>query len=1529
MTFRNVVICATVVFWTIFPTRVCVSQVTRSQVNVPSSDIDTRSLVPQVNETYQGDVRPPENPVTPPVFDSKKNGLPVGRVDVLAAAIKPGKKFPGITSTGWMPPDCDIAVGVNHIVEVVNSSIAFYTKSGNRDFQQTFTTFFNGVAGGSFLFDPKAFYDKVHNRFVMVALELDIASETSKVLVAVSDDDDPNGVWHRYRFEAKLTVSGTSFWLDYPGFGYNQDAYVVSGNMFGFISGWAGVQFLTIPSAPLLTGAPANVFSLRDENGASVQVAEAGQVTPVVYAIGAAGSTSHRVYGITNAGTANPILTTEDVTIPNYRGPTKQAVSTNGSTLDAGDGRLINVTWNNGRLLTSHAIQHGDNVGIRWYEIQTATWPVSGALSLLQTGDITSPSHDYFFPAISHNASGGIGIIFGGSNATEPANIYAAGRLASDPIGNMGVPVKLGVSLGSEYNGGRWGDYFGTDLDPVDGVTFWSVAETVGADNDWDTQIVSFGLSPAVTSLSIAPATLVGGFSATGVVTLAAPAGAAGQVVTLLSNNTAVVVPESVTVPGGALTANFVVKTTQVATETIVKIEAFANLRTVTATVTVRHSAVDAINIQKTTVNGGETIAASVSLTGTAGVGGTKVNLTSSNPAALVPSSVTILPNLSFVNFSISTFPVIDDKVVTLEARADGVTKSKVVTVQRPRLESFSVTPDSFAGGQMVEAILKLTGTAPSGGIVITLGKTNNALNIPATVVIPAGKREVTFEIGVQPASVNVDTNITASHRGETLSVILHIKRTDVEILSFATSEITGGETTQLTITLNGPAPDGGLPVALTSSHESIGIPSQVIVPGGDRSVAFDVVPVPVSEDVTVLVRATGNGGIANTEIRVLRPRLTSYLISPKMVIGGATAQGILRFSGVAPLGGISVDLLSSRSGATVPPSVKVPAGVSEMTFAITTSGVSTDTDVSLKASFLTEELLTKLIIKRPSLASLSINPSSVLGGLSASGEVHLTGPAPLGGLRVDLTTEGAGSGVPVSVTVLAGQQNATIAITTIPTTRTLIDKISAHANGTSSVANLTIRAVAPASVSALQNPLTAGATVLATVTLMDPAPVGGLLVTLSSDKTAVKVPVSVRVPVGKMTATFTITTVVVNTDISALITASANGESASMALVVRVPAPSSVTIAPTEITGGQKGVGTVRLTVPAPTGGLIVKLASSVVSLVLPPSITIAVGKTEGTFALTAPVVAVDMSAKITAISNSISAFVNLPIRSPRVTSLSVSPVVVLGGKPITVSGVLTGAAPVTGLKVSVTTTNPALVVPKSVSIASGKNTFTFIGTTTSVTTMTAGSIIVTLAGEQVTVPVKVRPIIVDTIMFTPSAVVGGLSASVAIKISDAAPAGGFVVSLDSAASEIKIPQTVTIPAGKTTMSISATTVPVSSLVSATVGAANNGIRVTGMLQIVPVAVASIVANPASTKGLVAVTLMIKLASVSSVPVVVTLASSDSQVINLPSILTIPAGSISGTIVVNVVPATVKKTILLSAKTYGSPKQINVVVVP
>jgi hypothetical protein len=59
-------------------------------------------------------------------------------------------QFPGVTQGYWSPPDATLAVGPNHVVEVANSMIAFYTKNGVLQFSAPLDNsgspgFFEGV----------------------------------------------------------------------------------------------------------------------------------------------------------------------------------------------------------------------------------------------------------------------------------------------------------------------------------------------------------------------------------------------------------------------------------------------------------------------------------------------------------------------------------------------------------------------------------------------------------------------------------------------------------------------------------------------------------------------------------------------------------------------------------------------------------------------------------------------------------------------------------------------------------------------------------------------------------------------------------------------------------------------------------------------------------------------------------------------------------------------------------------------------------------------------------------------------------------------------------------------------------------------------------------------------------------------------------------------------------------------------------------------------------------------------------------
>src|SRR6266850_471996 len=71
--------------------------------------------------------------------------------------------------------------------------------------------------------------------------------------------------------------------------------------------------------------------------------------------------------------------------------------------------------------------------------------------------------------------------------------------------------------------------------------------------------------TPVISALAVSPASLTGGASATGTVTLNGPAPAGGAQVTLSSSSPAATVPASVTVPSGATSASFSVTTSTVA----------------------------------------------------------------------------------------------------------------------------------------------------------------------------------------------------------------------------------------------------------------------------------------------------------------------------------------------------------------------------------------------------------------------------------------------------------------------------------------------------------------------------------------------------------------------------------------------------------------------------------------------------------------------------------------------------------------------------------------------------------------------------------------------------------------------------------------------------------------------------------------------------------------------------------------------------------------------------------------------------
>jgi hypothetical protein len=147
------------------------------------------------------------------------------------------------TSFFHVPPDPIGAVGPNHVVSVVNTSIEWHTKAGVEEHSESLADFFTSLTPLTGTFDPKAIYDQFEDRFVVVTLErVDDGDgdntadpdDVSRILLAVTDDSDPNGTGHLLSIDAKTTIGGIDHWADYPGFAVDEEAIYITNNMFSF-----------------------------------------------------------------------------------------------------------------------------------------------------------------------------------------------------------------------------------------------------------------------------------------------------------------------------------------------------------------------------------------------------------------------------------------------------------------------------------------------------------------------------------------------------------------------------------------------------------------------------------------------------------------------------------------------------------------------------------------------------------------------------------------------------------------------------------------------------------------------------------------------------------------------------------------------------------------------------------------------------------------------------------------------------------------------------------------------------------------------------------------------------------------------------------------------------------------------------------------------------------------------------------------------------------------------------------------------
>lgn len=712
-----------------------------------------------------------------------------------------------------------------------------------------------------------------------------------------------------------------------------------------------------------------------------------------------------------------------------------------------------------------------------------------------QKGAVTNSKGEYEIsglPAGTYDVSAGTTSVTGvevAAGATVPVNlgfgtptlaltpeavVLAGGQTQQFTAKGGGLPVVWSISpaSGTISSGGLYTAPAGTAAATI------TVRATSQADPNLSA--VSTVLVNGKLTLTLGSSSVVGGNNVTNCqIILSSPAPQGGLVVALSSSDPSVANPlpnmgisgnNVMSIPAGSVTSGtFQIATYSVTDPTSVNITASALGMASAAPLTIKPVGLLAVSLGQASVSGGtNAISNVVWIDGPAPAGGITISLSTNDAAAQLPSTVKVNEGSSSSNtFVINTTAVASTKVVRINATYNGVTRWAELTILGSGgANKLTLSPTSVRGGTTTTTnSITLASAAPSGGVTVSLTSSDPATaGVPAAVTVPAGSTSTTFSITTNPVAVNVDVQITATTGGSASTGVLTVRAPALTMLYIRLSSVGGGSTvTSNRVTLDAPAPPGGISVALSSSSPLAAVPAGIVVPEGQTvSTYFDVVTRTTPSAVDVTLTASANGVVKTDALTVRPPIVSSLVFSPSSVVGpSATTSNRVGVDGPAPAGGLTVALSSSDPSVSVPGAVVIPEGQTTAYFTATAATVDVSVTATITASMGGVSRTATLTVRAPALSSVATSPYSVVGGTPASNSrVYLDGPAPPGGALVYLTSSDPAL-VPVQATVVVPPGTSLtpyLAVPTMPVSSVTVVTVTATYKGVSKTDTLELR---------------------------------------------------------------------------------------------------------------------------------------------------------------------------------------------------------------------------------------------------------------------------------------------------------------------------------------------------------------------------------------------------------------------------------------------------------------------------------------
>jgi len=453
---------------------------------------------------------------------------------------------------GCAPPDSDGDVGPNHYVEAINVAFAVYDKNGNSLAGPiTYNTLFAPLTGtpcsGQNDGDPFVMYDQIADRWVISDFAFPglPGSGPFYQCIAVSQTSDPvSGGWFLYALQHE---PAHPTWVgDYPKFGlWNNPqpggAYHLTLNLFdGPTLAFEGVRAYALDRAAMLAGQGqpnpnAIGFTILPNGlGDSYSLVAAsfrtGTAPPAgrdefLLAVDSPASNPTTLtqvkgwkYHVDFAIPANSTLGILPNHTPNgliaVNGFVEAWTNTAGFSIVPQQGTTDKIQTLGDKIMTPVVYQNrtgteslwadqttilnfpnGPTI-IRWYQFDVTGGNFPGTAVQQQDWSNGNDGVWRFMPSIAVDQSGDTAIGYSSSSSTMFPGIRYAGRLATDPPGNLaqGEAVMFNGTGSQLDTVSRWGDYSMTTIDPADGMTFWHVNEYYATNSsfNWHTRIGKF-----------------------------------------------------------------------------------------------------------------------------------------------------------------------------------------------------------------------------------------------------------------------------------------------------------------------------------------------------------------------------------------------------------------------------------------------------------------------------------------------------------------------------------------------------------------------------------------------------------------------------------------------------------------------------------------------------------------------------------------------------------------------------------------------------------------------------------------------------------------------------------------------------------------------------------------------------------------------------------------------------------------------------------------------------------------------------